>query len=66
MRVVRFLYLECPVCQWNCVLPGGLAGAPMFCTLCVTDSGHEVLMQGREALEADKVEGCDVRQEPWA
>lgn len=62
----RFLYLECPDCQWSCIVPAALAKAELLCTLCAGDSGHEVVLQGREAVASDKAEGCDARQEPWA
>lgn len=55
----NWVYLQCPDCQWDCVLP---LAPPVGCPLCMEDSHRFVLLTRRPATDDDKPEGYDARK----
>jgi hypothetical protein len=58
---MRWVYLKCPACEWDCVLP---FAPPVGCPLCMEDTRRFVLLRQRDATPEDKPEGFDARI-PW-
>lgn len=57
-----FHYFECPECGFDSVQPADFGGGET-CPLCAGDTGHDVLMHRRRALNTDKPEGKDARND---
>jgi len=55
-----FDYFECRDCGFSSVQLPTFDGSDA-CPLCAGDSGHDVQMRRRQALESDKPEGFDAR-----
>jgi hypothetical protein len=57
----RFFYLECPSCEWDCVIAAVEAEGGETCPLCAEDNGQDVYLRSREAQDSDRPEGWDAR-----
>ncbi len=58
----NFDYFECPECGFSSVQRADFKGSEA-CPLCAGDSGHDVRMNRRTCLSADRPEGRDARKE---
>lgn len=56
-----FNFYECPECGFSSVQREDFRGSAA-CPLCAGDSGHDVGMKCRPALDDDDPEGFDARQ----
>lgn len=61
--MAAYLYLECPVCEWDCVLAKSGSEMGLSCPLCAGDSGRGVYLRSRDATDDDRPEGADERQQ---
>lgn len=58
----KYIYCECPVCEFSLVLNEDTMIPPVHCSLCAGDSGRDVKMLSREARPTDIPEGHDARK----
>lgn len=57
----RYLFLECPDCQFSAVLTEARAHPYQCCPMCAEDNGRDIRMRERPATAEDKPEGSDDR-----
>ena len=61
--VKEFFWLECPSCEWDCVVgPPGIGDLGLTCPLCAADNGRDVYLLTNHGEMPDKVEGHDARK----
>lgn len=56
-----FCCLECPECEWNCVIVRTEADRILGCPLCATDCAHVVPLRAKDGPLPERVEGFDAR-----
>jgi hypothetical protein len=59
----KFFYLECPVCEWDCVVASAATNMGLMCPVCAEDNGREIWLRGRDAEPEDRPEGHDARRD---
>lgn len=64
MATPRFFYLECPSCEWDCVIAASETEMGLMCPVCAEDNGRDVYLRGGLGPTPEKVEGYDARQTP--
>lgn len=59
----RYVYGECPDCQYSVVMtaPGNRGFPIVYCRLCWEDCQHRVTLHFRPATAEDRPEGYDAR-----
>lgn len=56
-----FVRLECPVCEFDCIVTDEDARKGKYCVMCAEDSGNDVRMCAMDGPLPDRVEGRDAR-----
>jgi hypothetical protein len=61
---MRYLFATCPDCEYSIVYKtGDDYDIEVYCSLCMSDSGHLVSIKYRDCLPEDNPEGLDERNE---
>lgn len=63
-REPKLFHLECPACEWDCIVgPPGVGDLGLMCPLCAGDSGRSVTLRTIVGPLPDRVEGHDAREQ---
>jgi hypothetical protein len=57
-----FFWLECPSCEWDCVISACRTELGLTCPMCAEDNGRDVWLRGGIGDMPATVEGCDDRR----
>lgn len=61
MGEARFFHLECPSCEWDCIIAAADAELGLTCPICAEDNGRDVYLRSGLGDLPDRVEGHDAR-----